>query len=307
MAGLLQSEALNAREVASLLHIGRNAVYELAKSETLPSYKIGRKLLFSLADVEAYLESTRRAAAAPNAPAPPAAPDGSFVMAGHGLAVDLLAERTRILGHSTTRVQCGSYVGLVRLYSGFAHAALVHLYDQRTNSFNIPFVQRLAPGLPVIVFRLVQQWQGFAVAEGNPKGITAWGALVHKNVRLANREKGCSSRILLDEKIVAMGGAPNVVKGYESVYENGPAAASAVASGFADVAVIDEQTAVQVDGISFIPLQQEWLDLVVSKEGPGANLARTVRDCLEDGAFRREFARIVRGNADSLGAIVYES
>ena len=31
---------------------------------------------------------------------------------------------------------------------GRASAAVIHLYDQRTNTYNIPFVQRLVPGTP---------------------------------------------------------------------------------------------------------------------------------------------------------------
>lgn len=57
---MLNDEALTAAETAELLHIGRNRVYELAKSGQLPSYKIGRKILFSLKDLQAFLENTRR-------------------------------------------------------------------------------------------------------------------------------------------------------------------------------------------------------------------------------------------------------
>ena len=43
--------ALNAEEVAKILKIGRNAVYNMAKSGELTSYHIGRKLRFTNADV----------------------------------------------------------------------------------------------------------------------------------------------------------------------------------------------------------------------------------------------------------------
>ena len=80
----------------------------------------------------------------------------------------------------------------------------------------------------------------------------------------------------------------------------------AVASGLADVTVADEQTAAQADGVEFVPLQQEWLDIVVTKEGRGRDLCRALRGFFAEAAFRREYARILQGDAESLGAIVYE-
>ena len=312
---MLNDEALNAIEVASLLHIGRNAVYQLAKSGDLPSYKAGRKILFALKDVQAYLESTRTSSEPSMAGDPFASGvanlaetnEDEFVVGGQGIASDLFVDRLQTLGFPARRKPCGSYEALHGIYAGQTDAALIHLFDQRTNSYNIPYVQRLAPGQPVVVFRLVRRWQGFAVAPGNPKKISSWGALLRDNVRLANRQKGCGSRVLQDEKLLSMEANPWSIKGYESDYITGLAAANAVASGLADVAVVGEQIAAQIDGVEFVRLQQEWLDLAVSKEGKGRELFRLVKRFFDDEAFKREYSRIVHGDADNLGAIVYES
>ena len=52
-------DSLTAPEVARILGIGRNAVYDLAKSGQLRSYKMGRKLLFALEDVYAFRDMKR--------------------------------------------------------------------------------------------------------------------------------------------------------------------------------------------------------------------------------------------------------
>lgn len=39
-------ELLNARETALLLNVGRNLVYELAHSGSLPCIRLGKKMLF---------------------------------------------------------------------------------------------------------------------------------------------------------------------------------------------------------------------------------------------------------------------
>lgn len=318
-AGMLNEDVLNATDVADILHIGRNAVYELAKSGKLPSYKMGRKLYFTLTDVKAYLANARQggtpAPTQPNIPASaqPVAPDDAapsrgdaFVIAGNGSAADVITEHLAGFDIPVTRSYRGSYKALVDVYKNRADAALVHLYDQRTNSYNLPFVLRLAPGTPLVEFRLVQRVQGFAVAKGNPRGISSWGALLRQGVRLANRARGCGSRVLLDEKLLDMEAAHATINGYDTEYATGLAAARAVAQGEADVAVVGEQVAAQVAGVTFVPLQQEWLDLVVAKRPDTRSAVRQVRQLMADEGFRAEFQRIVHGNASSLGAIVYE-
>lgn len=312
----MSDEFLNAAEAAKVLHIGRNAVYQLAKAGDLPSYKMGRKVLFSLRDLQAYLEAAHVSSAkVPQALSGEEASDqraedawtsDALVIAGHGISADILVDRLQMLGTAARRIPTNSYNGLVKLYNGGVQAALIHLYDQRSNSYNLPYVQRLAPGTSVTVFRLMKRRQGFIVARGNPKSISSWGALLRENVRLANRRRGCGSRVLMDEKLLAMGADSSVISGYETCYDTGLAAADAVQRGLADVAVVGEQIAAQLDGIDFVPMQHEWLDLVVSKEGTGRDLHLAIRSFFADEAFKREFGRVVHGEDDCLGSIVYD-
>lgn len=336
---MLNERALNASEVAELLHIGRNAVYALAKSGELPSYRLGRKILFSLEDVESYAEGLRvgsdlddgmgsRASRSNKAAAgagegnanrhqtsesPIAAPlltlpermADELIIAGHGTATNLLIERLELSERRATRLPLESYAALVALYEGRADAAVVHLYDQRTNSYNVPYVQRLAPGVSVMVIRLVKRRQGFAVAPGNPLGLSSWGALLREGVRVANRPVGCGARVLLDEKLLAMEANPASLSGYRDPFPTALAAVRAVASGRADAAVIDEALAAQASGITFVPLQHEWVDMVVSK-ARGREFARLLQSIVTDEAFRREYTRVVIGDTSQLGSIVYE-
>ena len=153
---------------------------------------------------------------------------------------------------------------------------------------------------------LVSRRQGFAVAKGNPLNIASWGALLREGVRLANRPIGSGARVLLDEKLLSLEAPGFQIAGYERVFATGLAAAQAVADGAADVAVVDETLANQVEGVSFVPLQNEWLDLVVSKARRERGLTRPLRAVLGDASFRREYARVVQGDTSQLGAIVYE-
>lgn len=332
------SDLLNAEAAASLLHIGRNAVYALAKSGDLPSYRLGRKLLFDPADLEAYRQRQRTgneggasgdsepaaanaATAGSTRAANPAGRlaeslaviakdgregDGAFRIAGLGTPCDLIVDRLEQQGHRSRRVAAPSYHGLVALYEGAVDAVVTHLYDQRSNSYNVPYVQRLAPGLPLVVFRLMRRQAGLLVAPGNPQGISSWGALLREGLRVANQPLGCAARILLDEKLLAMEADPSRIVGYRQPFPTVLAAAEAVAGGVADAAVADEAAASQVGGVDFVPLQQEWVDIAVAKRDGDRRLARLVRTMLGDAVFKREYARIVHGDTSALGSIVYE-
>lgn len=339
----MDEQALTAKDAAALLHLGRNTVYALAKSGELPSYRMGRKLLFSLDDVEQYRQRQRRDCKEDAEPWQPSTVDaskvqqgsgaissslaslptrhlaspplgslatrtsnGPFVLAGQGLASDLIADRLEQKGHRSGRLALESYAALVALYEGSADAALVHLYDQRTNSYNVPYVQRLAPGVPVVVIRLISRRQGFAVAKSNPQGISSWGALLRPGLRLANRPLGCSARVLLDEKLLALEAHLKSIEGYDRTFPSGLIAVQAVADGRADVAVADESLIAQVDGVDFVPLQREWLDLAVSKSGHDRRWARAVSTAFADKAFGHEYARVLLGDASQFGSIVYE-
>ena len=54
-----EDEALQVEDVSALLGVGRNTVYSLAKSGELASYRVGRKLRFTRADVERYIEASK--------------------------------------------------------------------------------------------------------------------------------------------------------------------------------------------------------------------------------------------------------
>jgi excisionase family DNA binding protein len=47
------------QEAADFLHISARSIYNLVKARKLSAYMLGHKWLFSAADLDAYVESTR--------------------------------------------------------------------------------------------------------------------------------------------------------------------------------------------------------------------------------------------------------
>lgn len=325
-------DALTADEVAGLLQVSRSTVYKLVKADELASYHIGRKMRFTMGDVENYIARSKRAKAASVAagvrsslaassaafgaasaasvsPAAPSASKGlsSFVLAGNDIAGDILANYLGSANAAVERVYEGSYNALVDLYRGVAHAALSHLCDGDSGSYNVAAVKRLVPGTSVKVVRLVRRRQGLIVARGNPKGLRTWEDLLRPGVRLVNRERGCGSRILLDEQLVRLGADRVRIEGYEREATSALSMASFVARGGADAGIGAERVFHQVGGVDFLPLQDEWLDIVLAKLPGSERIVEAVVKLTRSRPFREEVGALVGYDASRMGEVVYES
>ena len=322
-----EDEALQVEDVSAMLGVGRNTVYSLAKSGELASYRVGRKLRFTRADVERYIDASKTGgvpvstspvasaapapyvtAASPFAAAiPEIAPvENPFVIAG-GDAVGGISPTTPVIREITcSRAYLGSYLALVDLYLGRADAAVVHLYDRKSNTYNIPYVQRLAPGMPVSVVRLVRRPVGILVQSGNPKRIHSWGTLLTRDAALVNGARGSAERVLLDEVLSELEARPESVRGYDREVSSPDAIASFIAKGAAEAGVGAAHVAKATPGVDFLPMQDEWVDIVVKKTERTRPLARAVKHLADDPRMRRELGALGFDTA-RLGSIVYES
>lgn len=332
-------DALTAEEVAELLQVSRSSVYKLVKADELASYQVGRKMRFTMRDVENYIARSRQAQAAraaalragdprqaPGTSGPsiaavsqqaPAAPGAGarggeddrrdpFVLAGNDVLGDLLANYLGATGLVVERVYEGSYDALVDAYRGRAHAALIHLFDGETASYNVPYVSRLMPGMPVRVVRLVRRRQGLIVAKGNPKGLRGWDDLMRADVHLINRERGSGSRILLDEQLARRDADRTRLAGYDREARSALAMASYVARGAADVGIGVERAFRQVEGVDFLPLQDEWLDVALARSPQTQRAVEAISQLARTRPFREEVGIIAGYDASRMGEVVLD-
>lgn len=313
MAATRNEDALTAPEVASILQVNRNTVYALAKSGELGSYHVGRKLRFTMRDVQAYIDSSRKSAGdmtsagdAADAPTPALPREGALVVAGHDMPLDVLANWLSSLSLDVQRSYVGSYQALVELYQGRAHVAGVHLWDAESGTCNLPYVKRLLPGTPCIVFRMIRRTQGLLVRKGNPKNLRTWSDLLGEGVLIANREKGAGARVLLDEQLRMLEAPYASIEGYTRELGSEIAVATFVAQGLADVGIGSEKAFRHVPGLDYLPLVTESLDLVIVKTPQTKALIRTVRNLLTTTGFRAEFADATGIDVSRMGAVVYE-
>lgn len=306
---------MNVDDVARILHLSRNTIYKLAKTGELTSLKTGRKLRFTQTDVDEYLSRSKQSDPRKRfdvnsgglvLPGKASVRHEGVVFAGNDLVADVIANYASAAGFKIVREHESSYCGLVNLYSGAIDATLVHLWDARTNTFNIPFVQRLAPGMSMVLIRILKRRTGFAVKKGNPKGLGSWGSLLHEDVRIASRKKGYASRILLDEKVTFMDINTAALSDRLHEFDRDVEIISAIESGACDVAVADEDEVAYSGKLDFVPLQNEWLDLAIAKTPRTRGFMRLCQEAFSEASVISQISSVTKGCTSNLGAIVYE-
>jgi putative molybdopterin biosynthesis protein len=285
----MESSLLTAEEVARQLRIKKYTVYELIKRGELPSSKVGKQVRVSQADIDAYLQINRSGpryhplsveagaqagdkgeevfpgihrTGSPTISLVREESSAPLIICGQDTCLDLLVAKVIGFGGIALRSYMGSYNALYTLYHNQITMSAAHLWDSETDTYNYPFIRRLLPGLPVGVLRLAGRMQGFYVKEGNPFNIRDWRDLARPEMIFINRELGCGTRILLDQKLRRLGIDGAAIRGYTREASSHMICASIVAQGVADLGCGCERGAKNIAGIEFVPLQLEWYDLV---------------------------------------------
>ncbi len=191
--------------------------------------------------------------------------DATLVMIGsHDNILDLLANHLHRL-HPPIRLSSahvGSMGGIMAIKRGEAHLAGSHLLDEQTGEYNISFIKRFLPNLPLRLFNLCYRQQGLLVAKGNPKQIGSLADIAERGLRFINRQKGAGTRLLTDSMLRATGLDVERLNGYNHEEYTHMNIAAAVASGSADAGMGIRAAAVALD-VDFVPLVEERYDLIV--------------------------------------------
>jgi len=199
----------------------------------------------------------------------PQGPPGDVLrfVGSHDPAVALIAAHfSDIVPQYTLRLTfAGSLGGLIALAEGEADLAGGHLWDEESNTYNVPFVRRLLPGRRVALLTLAHRRLGLITPPGNPARIAALEDLARPDLRFVNRQRGAGTRVWLDTHLHHLGLAPEQLSGYEEELPTHTEVARAVAEGDADVG-LGVETAALAYGLGFVFLTMERYDLVVPAE-----------------------------------------
>ena len=158
----------------------------------------------------------------------------------------------------------GSSMAIGALQRGEVHVAGVHLADDRSGTWNLPYLERNLTGIDCFVVTFAHWEEGLILRQGNPKKIRSVADLARSGVRIVNREIGSGARRLLDGQLETCGIQNDRIKGYKDEVPSHLEVASKVRAGLADTG-IGVRAAASICGLDFVPLQRERYDLVIPK------------------------------------------
>ena len=281
----MAANSLTPEEVAAVLNITKNTVYEMVKRGELAAYRIGRKIRIDEKEISAYKEKMRQTSLYSEK-----TDQSAFIICGQDIVLDILARfmEAQNPGVSILRSYKGSYNGLFDLYNDKANVATAHLWDGDSGMYNAVYVKYMLPGVPAAIIPLGKRYQGFYVRKGNPKNISGWEDFNREDITFINREKGSGTRVLLDEHLRLRNISPALIPGYGNIVSSHILVATAVSRGAADFGLGIGKAAKQVKGLEFIPLQQENYDLVVKDSDLDKPIVQNMLMILKSDEYRRE-------------------
>ncbi|MCJ8499871.1 molybdopterin biosynthesis protein [Desulfatitalea alkaliphila] len=237
---------------------------------------------------------------------PAAAISNTIVVVGsHDNTLDLLADELRAqsahLSLSSSHV--GSMGGLMAVKRGVCHMAGTHLLDEATGSYNLSYIQRYLPDVPVRLVHLVMRDQGLIVPAGNPKGIKGIEDLAREEVRFINRQGGSGTRILLDYRLKQLDMDPATIAGYATEEFTHMAVAAAVLSGAADVG-LGIHAAARALGLDFIPVVTEQYDLLVTQAHFDTPAVQSLLAVINSSRFKQRVASLGGYHTERTGELL---
>jgi putative molybdopterin biosynthesis protein len=212
------------------------------------------------------------------------------IVGSHCIGLDIVTAPLARAGLSVRSISVGSLGGLAAARRGECDLAPIHLFDEKTDSYNVPF---LVPGLELMPG--YRRMQGIVFRKGDSRfeELDAEGAvgaaLADKSCIMVNRNQGAGTRILIDRLL--SGARPD---GYWNQPKSHNAVAAAVAQRRADWGMTIAPVA-QAAGLGFIPFADEHYDfaLVTSRrERPAVQAfieslkSEKTRVALEQAGFR---------------------
>jgi len=189
-------------------------------------------------------------------------------------------------------VNAGSLGGLLAMERGECSISSLHLFDDKTGTYNKPFLDKYLTK-EVLVVKFSLRRQGFIVKKGNPKNIESINDLARANIKFVNRQRGSGTRVLLDYLLKENKIDCSLINGYEYEEYTHLGVANAVKIGDVDCGLGIEYVANLFD-LDFVNIRDEEYDLIISKEELYREDVRLFLDTIATPDFK-DFAATFRG------------
>ncbi len=228
-----------------------------------------------------------------------------LALGSHDMTIDLMAQYLSAKGARLSSANLGSLGGLIALSRREAHFAGSHLLDPDSGEYNLAYIEKYLPAIPVVVVGYVTREQGLIIPPGNPMKLTGLADLARGEITFINRQRGAGTRLLLDYHLEQMGLEPEAITGYGREEYTHLNVAAAVASESANCG-LGIRAAADALGLDFIPLFNERFDLVIPLEHYQSPKLAPLLEMLEDAEFRRSVDSLAGYDTSPMGSIIAE-
>ena len=228
-----------------------------------------------------------------------------LALGSHDLTIDLMAQYLSTRGTRLSSANLGSLGGLVAIRRREAHLAGSHLLDPESGEYNLAYIEKYLPDVPVIVMGYVTREQGLIIPQGNPMNLTDLADLARGEITFINRQRGAGTRLLLDYHLEQIGLEPEAIAGYGREEYSHLNVAAAITSGLANCG-LGIRAAADALGLDFIPLFNERYDLVIPLEHYQTPKLKPLLELLEDTEFRKAVNALAGYDTSPMGSIIAE-
>jgi putative molybdopterin biosynthesis protein len=192
-------------------------------------------------------------------------------------------------GNQVSSSHVGSMGAILALKRGEAHLGGIHLLDEASGEYNIPYLRRYFNPGDVVLVECVQRTQGLMVSPGNPGKIKGLADLA--GLRYVNRQKGSGTRILFDYLLNQLALNPAEIEGYEREEFTHTAVAASIAAGTAD-AGLGIYSVAKSFRLDFVPIAAEQYDLLILQDALKMEMVQKLLEILQSQEFARRLEKL---------------
>jgi putative molybdopterin biosynthesis protein len=200
-------------------------------------------------------------------------------------------------------VPVGSMGGVTALKRGECHLCGMHLFDEKTGEYNIPFVKRYLGEFDTVLVNLTFREQGLIVPKGNPKKIKGIEDLARDDVCFINRQRGSGTRLLLDYKLKTLGIQSGEIRGYDCEVFTHNAVSYAVEAGIADCG-LGIRAAADLFHLDFIPVFEERYDLCMFRRYFESDKFQKILNVIRSDRFKQKVVQLGGYKVSQTGRIM---
>jgi excisionase family DNA binding protein len=302
----MSDEMMNTKEVAGYLGIHEKQVYALIKTGRMPATRVTGKWIFPKKVIDGWIEANAKSGLE-QARQKSGRISGALLASGSNDPVlDILQTGLR-KAHPEFFIfsaNTGSREGLIALEKGFTDIAWSHLLDPETGEYNIPYLDRLVPGVKAVVVNLFFRELGFVIARGNPLRIREFADLIRKGVRFVNRQPGSGTRLLLDHHLEKDGVPAARIAGYQDEVFTHIEVGLAILAGEADTGIATAAVSTML-GLDFIPITRERFDMICDQSVFFQKGVQALMEALAGDAFCKRVEKLQSYDFKTAGRILY--